>query len=622
MRFMMFKIYLMTALIISLTISTTFGNPVENDSVKYYFKPVVITGQRYKMPQQDVAASVSIIEQATLRRTNIETVMDAISYMTPGAFTTRRSNLGYGVSTLAAGGITIRGIGGAPNSQVLVLIDGRPDFQGIFSHPISDAYPLDHVDHIEVLRGPASVVYGTNALGGVINIITRDMEGIDRSSYIKVQYGSYNTQKYMIQNSGHLGELTYSLSMAHQQSDGHREKSQFKGQHYALKFDYKINTQFNLMMTGSLTPYRFHDPGPEDIELRGFFDHGAIMRSSADISLSNEYTNTDGIIKIHGNFGRHDLSDGWFSEDQTNGILTYQNFQFAHDIKTTIGFDVKRFGGGSKSNNTSLGTFFNDEIATYVHIQKDFQKLFILDTGIRFEHNSNFGWEEIPRIGIVYHANANTSFRTAVTKGFRSPSVRELFLFNPANAKLKPEKLINYEFGFHSTLAKGYDIDMSTFYYQGNQLIEMNILGPGIALNENSGENSTRGFEIALDAKPLDNLHTQLSYSYIESNIILPFAPNKFNYWINYSFRSVNVTMFGEIIDQLFCSYQLNQLPPTTTKERMPDYGLMHINVQYLINRMVKIGLSLENITDKHYSIMKGYPMPGRNFNAYISLDF
>ncbi|MBN1154646.1 TonB-dependent receptor [candidate division KSB1 bacterium] len=598
------------------------GKTIDQDSVKYHFKPVVVTGQRYKMSQQDMAASITIIEGAALRHTNLETVMDAIAYMAPGVFTTRKSNIGYGVSTLAAGGVTIRGLGGVPNSQVLVLIDGRPDFQGIFSHPISDAYPLDHIDHIEVLRGPASVVYGTNALGGVVNIITKDMEKISSSSQLKVQYGSYNTQRYVLQDTRNFGKLKYFLSLAHQQSDGHRDRSKFYGQHYALKLGYRVNRHIDINLNGSVTPYRFNDPGPEGIDLRGYFEQGDITRSSVDFTISNTYSNSDGIIKIHGNFGEHDLSDGWYSEDQTNGILAYQNFKLKYDIQTTVGLDVKRFGGTSESNGAKLGTFFNDEVASYVHIQKEFIRRLIIDTGIRFENNSNFGWERIPRAGIVYRGTPNTSFRASASKGFRSPSIRDFFLFNPANNKLKPEKLANYELGLNSMFAPGYSIDVSMFYYEGDQLIETNVLGPGIILNQNSGQNSVRGFEITLNAHPLDHLHAFLSYSYMDSDKDLPFSPNKFNYWVNYSIRKIEATLYGEVVDHLWSSYQLDQLPPRSTIERMPDYGLIHLKMHYLLTDKLRIGLGLENLLDEDYSIMKGYPMPGRNYNMHVSFEF
>ncbi|MCK7460836.1 MAG: TonB-dependent receptor plug domain-containing protein [Sphingobacterium sp.] len=80
---------------------------------------------------------------------------------------------GFGVADGAAGKISIRGIGGSPNTQVLVLIDGHPQYMGLFGHPLPDAYVASDAEKVEVVRGPASILYGTNAMGGVVNIITR-----------------------------------------------------------------------------------------------------------------------------------------------------------------------------------------------------------------------------------------------------------------------------------------------------------------------------------------------------------------------------------------------------------------------------------------------------------------
>ena len=132
----------MKRILIALTIVSLFSittifakqNPINTDSIRYEFKPIVVTGQRFEMPQKDVASSISIIHPIEIKQTNLATAADIVSYLTPGVFTTRRSTVGYGVAALAGGSISIRGIGGKPNTQVLVLIDGRPDFQGIFGH--------------------------------------------------------------------------------------------------------------------------------------------------------------------------------------------------------------------------------------------------------------------------------------------------------------------------------------------------------------------------------------------------------------------------------------------------------------------------------------------------------
>lgn len=102
--------------------------------------------------------------------------------------------MGYGVSNGAAGGISLRGIGGSPTTGLLVLIDGHPQYMGLMGHPIADAYQSMLAEKVEVVRGPASVLYGSNAMGGVINIVTRRQreDGVRtgvRLGYVRMTHG-------------------------------------------------------------------------------------------------------------------------------------------------------------------------------------------------------------------------------------------------------------------------------------------------------------------------------------------------------------------------------------------------------------------------------------------------
>ena len=595
---------------------------IDPDTIRYRFAPVVVTGQRYEMPKKDVAASISIISPLEICQTNLVTVADAISYLTPGVFTTRRSTMGYGVSALAGGSITIRGIGGKPNTQVLMLIDGRPDFQGIFGHPINDAYFLDNVDHIEVLRGPASAVYGTNALGGVVNIITRELPTSGFETHVNIGYGSFNTQKYRIDHAGGLSRLQYFVGFGYQRSDGNRKNGDFKAQNYAVKIGYQINPNYKISFNGSVTPYQFHDPGPEGVSLSGYFDYGDITRSSMDLTLSNKFNNTDGTLKIHGNFGKHRLSDGWDSDDQTNGLIAFQNFNLPFEIKTTAGFDIKRYGGTARSNGIKMGTFFNDEYAGYLHLQKILLKKIILGSGVRYEHNSNFGVEWIPKFSLVYHPFIQTAVRATVAKGFRTPSIKDLFLYPPANQNLKPERLWNYELGINQSLAKILSLDVCGFYYKGDQLIETIMIVPGTMQNQNVGSNQAKGFEVALQVNPTIGLAANISYSYLDSDEIIPFSPNKFNFMVSYKLNRLDLSIYGEHIRNLYTSYQLDQMPPKTTLEKLSNYTLVHLKLNYQLIENLQLALGIENLFNESYQILKGYPMPGTTIFSNLVFSF
>lgn len=132
---------------------------------------VVVTGTRNEADVRHLPMTVSVVGQNQLARRYQPSVLPALAEQVPGLFVTSRGVMGYGVSTGAAGGLSLRGMSGS--AQMLVLIDGHPQYMGLFGHPISDSYQTMLADRVEVLRGPASVLYGSNAMGGVINIVTK-----------------------------------------------------------------------------------------------------------------------------------------------------------------------------------------------------------------------------------------------------------------------------------------------------------------------------------------------------------------------------------------------------------------------------------------------------------------
>jgi outer membrane receptor for ferrienterochelin and colicin len=156
---------------------------------------VVVTGTTVKVNKRYVPLSVSVVNNLQISQSVESDVLPILNGRVPGLFVTERGVMGFGVATNAAGQISIRGIGGSPTTGVLVLIDGHPQYMGIFGHPLSDSYVSSDIERVEVIRGPASLLYGSNAMGGVINLITKAQsnEGLTASAHL--MYGSYNTQK-------------------------------------------------------------------------------------------------------------------------------------------------------------------------------------------------------------------------------------------------------------------------------------------------------------------------------------------------------------------------------------------------------------------------------------------
>ena len=141
----------------------------------YAIEEVVVTGTRNETDIRHLPMTISVVKRQQLEQNYRPSILPTLTEQIPGLFITSRGIMGYGVSTGAAGGMSLRGIGGSSSTGVLVLIDGHPQYMGLMGHPIADAYQTMIAERVEVLRGPASVLYGSNAMGGVINIVTRKM---------------------------------------------------------------------------------------------------------------------------------------------------------------------------------------------------------------------------------------------------------------------------------------------------------------------------------------------------------------------------------------------------------------------------------------------------------------
>lgn len=128
-----------------------------------------------------------------------------------------------------------------------MLFDGQPQWAGIYGHSLPDTYVASDVDKVEVIRGPGSLLYGSNAMGGVVNIITRSQHEEGVSAHARAMYGSYNTQKYMINNGVRSGKFNSFISLNHDRTDGHRDNSKFNITNGFVKIGYDISSHYSVV---------------------------------------------------------------------------------------------------------------------------------------------------------------------------------------------------------------------------------------------------------------------------------------------------------------------------------------------------------------------------------------
>ena len=579
---------------------------------------VIITGSKTSVNRNNVPLTVSVVSKEKIENSSESALLPVLSEQVPGLFVTERGITGFGVSTGSAGQISLRGIGGSPNTQVLVMLDGNPQFMGIMGHPLPDAYIASDVEKVEVIRGPASTLYGTNAMGGVINIITKEQKEDGLKANARLMYGSYNTQKYMVNGGFKKNGLSVFASFNHDQTNGHRDSSDFKINNGYLRVGYEINNNFKINGDFSLANFDGTDPGQEGKKAGYTYD---IARGMGAVALDNKFDKTSGSLRFFYNFGEHNITDGFHSIDKNYGIIFYQAFNLFSGNTITIGTDYKKYGGIAENVRAMNGNgmVFGDttvyELAGYVYIQQELFTKLIFNAGFRLEHNSVFGNEPVPTGGLAYHPTTTTTLKASVSKGFRSPTIRELYLWTPANANLQPERMMNYEIGVLQNLLKNkVALELTLFKANGDNLIQT-VMGSTGPKNENTGEFSNTGVEFSGTFKPTSMLTLNATYSYISMEKPIVASPEQqLNLSGTYKLNRFNFNLSVQHIHNLY-----TQVTPQEVKN---SYTLLNSRVSFIINRYIDVFIKGENLTNKKYYINYGYPMPGIIVFAGLNLHF
>jgi outer membrane cobalamin receptor len=575
---------------------------------------VVITGTTVKVNKNNIPLAVSVINNLQISGSNETAVLPILNGLVPGLFVTERGVMGFGVSTNAAGQISIRGIGGSPTTGVLMLIDGHPQFMGIFGHPLADSYVASDVDRVEVIRGPASILYGSNAMGGVINIITKKQTKEGFSANANLMYGSYNTQKYMASGGYKIKKLTLFTSINHDHTDGHRPNSDFSITNGYLKASYKINDNVQVNSDFSLARFKASDPGPDTVN--------AIPGNKLDITrgywaftIDNNFEKYSGTIKLFYNFGEHNISDGFHSTDANYGINIYEAIKLFKGNSLTLGADYLDYGGKAENELAmgGQGMIFKDttvyDAGIYGFMQQTLFEKLTLNLGLRLQDHQVYGNEWIPAGGLAYRITGHTTLKVSIAKGFRSPTIQELYIWNH-NINLKPETVMSYETGLtQSFLDQKLRLELTGYIINGNNLI-INVPLEGL---QNAGEINNKGLEFSAFAKFINNLDLNLTYSYIHMKSPV-YATPEHHLFIsgNYHLHKFEFRSSLQYINHL----DTDPSPGTSFQ----TYTLLNAGISYQPSKFAGLFVNAENILNQKYENNMYYPMPGITLFAGIKI--
>lgn len=601
----------------------------------YAIGEVVVTGARTVTDPRHLSQSVSVIGRPQIERAQQPSLLPVLSEQVSGLFVTSRGVMGYGVSNGAAGNISLRGLSGS-SGRMMVLIDGHPQYAGIFGHPVSDACQSFLAERVEVLRGPASVLYGSNAMGGVVNIVTRHLAGDGVETRLRAGYGSWNTLESELTNLIHKGRFSSTLSGSYNRTDGHRADMGFEQYGGNVRLSYEASEHWSLRGDVNVTHFNASYPGP--VGARLLDGDQRITRGAASLAVENRYAKSSGGLSLFYNWGDHRINDGYtpsegelppddrfLSYDDMMGASLYQSLQLFRGSRITLGADWFRYGGsawneyvsGEQAGSTSpLVDMHEDEVAGYVDVRQDVGSWLTLNAGLRVDHHSRAGTEWVPQAGAAFHLGAGIELKLSASKGFRYPTLREMHMFPPQNPDLRPESMWNYEAAFSQRLLDGrLSYGVNLFYIDGRNLILTlpNPNGSGM-LNQNSGRIENAGVELQAAWRIDRSWSLDGNYSFLHMEQPLPAAPEH-KLYVGAAFVRGRWSVATGI---QYIAGLYTQTDPVQTEE----FVLWNLRASFRATRWLSLWARGENLLAQSYQIIAGYPMPRATAMGGIELKF
>lgn len=577
----------------------------------YQLQEVVVTGSNEAIGRNLLPYTVTSISGNQLEATGNVQLLGAVSGMVPSLFVTERNIFGFGVSTCGSGHIKMRGVGGDRASAVLMMVDGQPQFAGLYSHHVADFYGIESVDHVEVLRGPASVLYGSNAMAGVINVITKDASAPGVRTTLTARYGSYITSLNSISNSVRKGKFSSYASVGYNRTDGIKKDFDFRQCNAYAKLGYDISDVWKINADYSFMKFEGNDPIYPSLKGDSGIYHQNVVRGEASVTVYNKYGSTNGAARIYYSYGNHFIHDPnyFHSLDDRLGALLYQNIKPWNDASATIGFDLDRYtgkipiSGGKDHSQAPLATIDRKAITEYSPYatlsQSLWNEMLILNAGIRMANSDKFGTHWIPQAGFVVNPGRGWMLKGSLAKGYRNPSFRDLYLYKFANPDLSPESMMNYEISLGKSFGRYLSADVTGYYSKGTNLIQQTA-----TINENTGSFINKGVEFSAKSHPVDCLQLWATYSYMHTSLSNLTGAPKHQYYLGVgwdAFRNFHADAQLKGVSGLYVADDV----------KIQNYATVKLKLSYHLMKSLQIFVDLDNITNTGYVINKGYPMPG-----------
>ncbi|MDD5449707.1 MAG: TonB-dependent receptor [Candidatus Omnitrophica bacterium] len=592
------------------------------DDTGMNLEKIIVTPSRYEESYKNSTVDVSVVDQGEVAKsgateiTQILETLPSINILNYGSYGSTKS-----VHTR-----------GASSSQVVTLIDGRPVNTPRDGETDHNTIPLNNIERIEVSRGPAASIYGANAVGGVINIITKS--GKEKMfTEVNSKAGSFFTFEGDIAHGWKPGAFDYFISLNRIESQGHRDNSDYEQSNYNVKLGYDINNDNRLTLeTGYLaseagTPGRNSDPDLDDRQeqWKDYMDltwEGACWQDSKVLlkiyenldrlefieSLSPLLSKTTNQTKVYG--ADVQLSQAWFDIFRTSfGVSGQQNYlNSSASAKHDYNFKAAYI-------ETEL-TMFDDDLT--------------LKGGLRTDDYSNFGNRTSPSASFAWWLFDKIKTHGLIARAFRAPTFNDLYwpkedwgVFGgvEGNPNLKPETATSQEIGIGTFVFEKAEADVTYFYNKFKDMIAWTMGSDFWWRPTNVNRAVTKGTEVNLNYQVTDSLKLNLNYTRLSA---IDEITNK---WLLYRPRheykgSINYNLKDRWNFYLTGRYLSKRYTTDDNSRFLENYFVADASISYKVTKHGEINLTVNNILDEDYQEEEDYPMPGTSFLAGVKISF
>jgi len=586
--------------------------------------PVVVTGTRIPTPPENTASPVTVITREEITQTQQRLVADVL-----------RAETGVDiVRSGQPGGNTSLFLRGANSSHTLVLVDGIRMNNGFNNAFDFSQLAVDNIEQIEILRGPQSTLYGSEALGGVINIVTKRAEGPPTGS-LQTEYGSFNTWLTRGSFAAREGKASMSADASYAASDGDRINSDSDALNLSARAGYDFCSKFRANV---LTTYLKSDAGAPNDRFTDdpndrFKNENWLVGLTLEADLA-PWWNAKLVLshaRERGTFLQPPPNPPFNFGDYTSETIAYRDQADFQNIFTPADGHKILVGGTFEDASADYTDNYNafdrsvDTRSAYAQYEFTPHTRVTLTAGGRVDDSDAFGTHGTYRFGSRYTApGTETILRANVGTGFRAPSIRELYYPRFGNPNLRPEESFGWDVGLEQPLAKEKVCLGATVFHNDFD----DLIAPSGFTIKNVSRARTLGIETSVSWMPLKNLTLRAAYTWLDAedltsgDRLIRRPEHRGNFSANYAFlpglsANLNLAVVGERPDSYF-----DNATYATTKVRVPGYAKLDLALHWQATKHLELYARAENLGDEEYEEVFGFPALGRFFGAGLSARF